>query len=117
MVDDNRATHLVFGMVLGADYQLLKANDVAEAKAHIQAHRDAIAVILTDWNLPDGDGGDVVAEARAQCPTPPKIVVITGNPEQNGPAIQAVHPNAIRVKPLTAAELRATVSNVLIRAA
>ena len=47
----------------GEGYEVDVAATVAEAWAHLDAHR--YALVIADWRLPDGDG-TVIADAAAQ---------------------------------------------------
>jgi len=46
----------------GEGYEVDVAATVAEAWAHLDAHR--YALVIADWRLPDGDGAQVAAELR-----------------------------------------------------
>lgn len=54
-------------------FRTVLAANVAEAV--ILAGTDAPALVLLDWNLPDGNGGDVVRRLRPTMPMVPIIVM------------------------------------------
>lgn len=76
LIEDNVATR--FGFVryfFKEGYEVCEASNLAESTAALAARR--FDIIILDINLPDGNGIDFIATARANDPCIP-IIVITG---------------------------------------
>jgi len=75
--------------------------------------REAVALVIVDLRLPDGDGLDVVRIARS-APMPLPAIVITGlNSEASRSAALAAGAVACLAKPFTAAAFGAAVERAL----
>ena len=60
IVDDQEINRDLLGMILEEHYELLFANDGAEAMDLIRAHRDLLSLILLDLMMPVMDGFEVL---------------------------------------------------------
>lgn len=76
-------------------YRVLLAPTVAAAKALILEHRNAIDLVLTDWNLGDGRGDQVIVAAKEHRI---KVAVMTAG-HHNRPEIETHQPDDILLKP------------------
>lgn len=66
-VDDESEITKALSRLFAKDFTVLIANTTAEAKQLIEVHKD-LAVILSDLQLPDGNGFEVLAEAQTKTP-------------------------------------------------
>jgi DNA-binding NtrC family response regulator len=77
LVEDNEGTRFGFVRYFSREgYQVSEACNLTEATCMLEKHR--IDAIVLDINLPDGNGLDFIASARASNPFVP-IIVITGS--------------------------------------
>lgn len=118
VVDDTRPILSNVKRMLGGEgisINVLTAGGVEEAKAAIRASvvdgRSRISAVLTDWNMDDGIGADVVAAARAAGIS--SVGVMTGMKEHNEGEIRATGVQLILEKPFDADELRWTIALLL----
>ncbi|WP_020561191.1 response regulator [Thiofilum flexile] len=63
--DETTYAQLIELFLLDHNYQVQKAHSLAEARNLLQQHFD---VIITDMNLPDGDGVQFINSVRQQWP-------------------------------------------------
>lgn len=83
------------------------AGSIEKAKHYLQEHPD---VILTDWQLRDGEGGDLLTLVEGMEDYHPGCWVVSGNVD----AITAAKPHwHILEKPMTASRLRASLQHHL----
>ncbi|MEX2210510.1 MAG: response regulator [Gaiellaceae bacterium] len=74
LVDDDASLRELLRATLPEDdYEVIEAGDARGALAAIDG-QDVDLVVL-DWRLPDGTGGDVLAHVKAQRPDLPVIVL------------------------------------------
>jgi DNA-binding response OmpR family regulator len=80
VVDDEADFLATYRRLLGRDgFRVVEAASCAEALAALA--REPFALVIADMRLPDGDGLDVVRDARAKRqPTP--AIVVSGFPSQ-----------------------------------
>lgn len=83
------------------------------AAARVQAANIAYALWLVDAHLPDGDGAGLLAELRAQGLATPAIAHTAARDEDVHAALFAAGFEAVLVKPLAAAALRAALAATL----
>ena len=75
LVEDHTDTRTVLGTLLNrCGCQTVTAKSVADARSRLQGMR--FDILLTDLNLPDGDGTDLVREAKKMQPV--KAIALTG---------------------------------------
>jgi two-component system, NtrC family, response regulator HydG len=94
-------------------YRVCLAHDVRTAAKQLQAG-DLFAVILLDMMLPDGDGAEVLREARRADPLA-QVAVITGHRvelEQGLRQMLSDGARAVLPKPFDVAELLTTVARL-----
>ncbi|MFH0821068.1 MAG: response regulator [Candidatus Peregrinibacteria bacterium] len=101
-------------IALQGDYNVIFAPTVALAKKLIEERRDAIALVLTDWNI-DGDkpeqtGAEVIWTARTAGIQ--RFVVITGRGD-NLPEIEKHSPDAVALKPFDIMALKETIARLI----
>lgn len=74
LVEDDADIAAALALVLENEgFRAIVAGDVATATA--EALRSSPAVIVLDWNLPDGTGEDVVRAIRPDLPSVPILVI------------------------------------------
>jgi two-component system response regulator PilR (NtrC family) len=94
-------------------YALIAAGTRREALAVIA--REALSLVISDLRLPDGDGLDVVREARRQ-PAPIPVLVVTGfASEASRAAALAAGAAAYLSKPFSTSAFDALVEQALGR--
>jgi CheY-like chemotaxis protein len=120
VVEDEPANQeLVRAIISSSDEPLLQGSNVlvagslAEAREHLAARR--IDVILLDVGLPDGDGLDLVAEARSAGSGRRRTIVVSGSvfPMERREALSTGADDFI-AKPLEPKELIRTIVAVLV---
>ncbi|MBX9928818.1 MAG: PAS domain S-box protein [Gemmatimonadaceae bacterium] len=110
--DDIRA--LILRVLQRAGYRVSGARSVAEAKAMV--HDPSIALLLTDFTLPDGNGAEVVGALRSRGGTMPRVIISSGyveaDVERQSVLAQA---DALLAKPYLPSALTELVREVLDR--
>src|SRR6187399_3141129 len=77
VVEDREALRKMLVRALaGEGYVVVAAGDVAEARAALDSAQ-RFDLVLSDLMLPDGNGLEVLAQARQRMPAPP-VIVLTG---------------------------------------
>ena len=87
-VEDHADTRGVLGVLLNrCGCQTVTAKDAADALARLEAMK--FDVLISDLNLPDGDGTDLVRSAKARHPI--KAIALTGRatPEERSAGLAA----------------------------
>lgn len=77
VVDDEAIIRMVFRDLLGKEFEVLEAADVAEALDVLR--QGPVDLIVTDKNLPDRTGLDLAREARQLHPSS-RVILMTGYP-------------------------------------
>ena len=77
-MDDDPFAHTFIKMVLepGPGYQVRDVGDVASALIAVESFQPS--VVVTDWNLPDGNGGGLARQLRQQSGDLP-IILVSGD--------------------------------------
>ena len=113
MVDDEAEILDIFGDTVACDHpcKLILARSVGEAQRILENQQ--IELLVTDVNLPDGDGTALLPVLRKEQPNA-YAIVISGSPSVDG-AITALRHGAVDFikKPFTAAELSDRVGRAL----
>jgi len=74
VVEDEPDQRRLVAELLGAErYPVAEAGTVGEAKAALA--RSPVDLVLSDWKLPDGDGGELLAHVRAEHPETAFVMV------------------------------------------
>ena len=74
VVDDEHALRTLYAQVLrDAGFRVITAASLSEGLRQLGEHD--IDLVVTDRRLPDGDGLDIIREARARCSPIPSILV------------------------------------------
>ncbi len=82
VVDDDITIRAVTQIALeGAGYLVLSAEDGREALDHYQRHKDEIAAILLDVNMPEMTGDETLRELRVLGASAP-VIISSGSPEE-----------------------------------
>lgn len=106
IVDDEVSIRRFIRHVLrGAGYGVLEAQNAAEARAAIQAHEGAVALVISDIRMPGGNGLDLGVDLEGTRPGMP-VLYISGLIDSV--AVQSIllrDPLAILAKPFTDKEL------------
>lgn len=112
LVEDDRTTALFLATAAEA---LPASVDVAptRAAARAQAANIAYALWLVDAHLPDGNGADLLAELRGDGLSTPAIAHTAARDDAVHRSLRSAGFEAVLVKPLEAAELRAAVAAAL----
>lgn len=114
VVDDDAALcATLWDLLRERGYRVCLAHDVATAAERLRAD-DGFAVVLLDLRLPDGDGADVLRQARGVNPQA-QVVLITGHRAEAERQLARVLDEGARAvlhKPLDVAELLATVDRL-----
>ena len=80
VVDDSELNQLLLSSLLEEEYDILLASDGVEALQVVQQHKDDLAVILLDLQMPNMDGRTVLMRMKAdpELKTIP-VIVVTGD--------------------------------------
>ena len=109
MVDDDVSVRQLAGRTLTAfGYRVLLASDGAHGLSAYQAHRDEVALVLTDMRMPVMDGPSTIEALRTLDPTV-RIVAASGFSADAGSAGAA----RFLAKPYAAEQLLGAVREVL----
>ena len=112
LVDDDADTRELLAVVLAQDgYDISQAGDVTTALGLLRA--GGFQLLITDYELPDGSGGQLLAEAgRGRLLQGCAVVVVTGYPDPTD-----VGGAPVIAKPFDPQALRLQVRHILERAA
>lgn len=112
VVDDEADLRVTYERLLRRQgYRVVCADSRRQGLSVVQA--EALALVVSDLRLPDGDGLDVVRAARMS-PVPTPAIVVTGFPSaESRHAALAAGAAAFIVKPFSASGLARVVSEVL----
>src|SRR3954471_1743214 len=77
--DDPAVRSLLEDTLSDAGYEVVSAASVLRAEFLSAIHRPCIVVL--DWRLVDGDGGNVVEQVRDELPKDAAIILISGEPD------------------------------------
>lgn len=108
--DHDETTRLIAMMLRMMGYPSQATASVVEAQTCLQ--RGGVALVLTDWFLPDGTGLDVCCAARAIRENLP-VVVMSGLYDENNAHITNCKPDAYLKKPIDMAVLETTLHRLL----
>jgi two-component system chemotaxis response regulator CheY len=112
VVDDDQVSRMVMKhMLTGLGYLTTEAYDVASAIAELTGGR--FALILTDLDLPDGTGLDLLDFLHEQEAVAPPLVLVTGVSERDDlsdPRLTQVR--SYLTKPVSTAELEASLATL-----
>jgi two-component system, chemotaxis family, chemotaxis protein CheY len=65
VVDDSRAVRMILARILREiGYEVCEAADGREALKVIEAQKSALSLVLTDWNMPEINGLDLLKRVR-----------------------------------------------------
>jgi DNA-binding NtrC family response regulator len=112
LVEDDEAIRRVFARALALldpTIDVLQAGTVAAACGLLL--QDMVALVVTDYHLPDGTALDVLAAAQ-QCAAPPSVIVLSSN-ALVGPTALAAGATEFLAKPVDLGVLMAVVRRLL----
>ena len=111
LVDDDEDMRRLLRLTLaGSSYEIREARSAAAAQ-ELFAKPGAADIVLLDWNLPDGSGGDVLANLRSRFPDLP-VVVLTAD-HARGANAGDLGADAFLTKPFSPLQLLATLERLL----
>jgi DNA-binding NtrC family response regulator len=113
VVDDDPAARYAMARVFEGELRVVEAATIAEGRERLPA--ELPAVVLLDYNLPDGDGLELLREI-GDAPESPAVIMITAHGSERV-AVEAMKAGAYDylTKPYDIDELRLTVSRALER--
>ncbi|AUH34397.1 response regulator [Paracoccus tegillarcae] len=98
VVEDSRfASEAVRLLCLRSGARIRRADCLKSAARHLQTYRPS--VVIVDLGLPDGDGADLIASVAAAQPRVPVILGMSGDPDNEQPAM-AAGANGFLAKPV-----------------
>ena len=102
VVDDSSTMRRIITNILKSVGQesVVEAGDGLEALAALQAHKD-VALILTDWNMPNMNGLDFMVKVRESDKATPIVMITTEAEKQNVVTAIKAGANNYIVKPFT----------------
>ena len=116
LVEDNEDIAAVYGEVLETlGRRVLIAQDAARALELVEEVGGRVALVLTDWAMPNMTGTELVRALRRRGFAAP-VIILSGYPAPRG-AAEREGVAAWLLKPLEVEELLATVERVLGEAA
>ncbi|HEY0073288.1 MAG TPA: response regulator [Abditibacteriaceae bacterium] len=111
IVEDDKAILALWDLRLRmAGYDTMTAQSVAEAKTWLE--NSVVDLVITDWHLPDGIGGEVCQGARQLLPIAPVIVISAATDDQVA-EILSYTPDAYFTKSVEPTTLVATIERLL----
>lgn len=111
IVEDDKAILDLWNLRLRmAGYDTMTAQSVAEAKAWLE--NSVVDLVITDWHLPDGTGGEVCQDARQHLPIAPVIVISAATDDQIAD-ILSYTPDAYFTKSVETTTLVASIERLL----
>jgi two-component system, chemotaxis family, chemotaxis protein CheY len=118
LVDDSKAMRMIMRKALTAlaDGGISEAGDGVEAMTVITTHPKAFDLIITDWNMPNMNGLDLVAKIRE---TNKATIIIMATTEAEKPRVLAAVRAGVNnyvVKPFSAESLLEKVRQTLTKA-
>lgn len=112
LVEDNEDIAAVYGEVLETlGRPVLVAQDAPRALELVEKARGRVALVLTDWAMPNMSGTELVRALRGRGVSAP-VIILSGYPAPRG-AAEREGVAAWLLKPLEVEELLATVERVL----
>ncbi|QBX35389.1 response regulator [Paracoccus liaowanqingii] len=88
VVEDSRfASEAVRLLCLKSGARIRRADCLRSATRHLRTYRPA--VVIVDLGLPDGDGGQLIADLHAVEPRVPVILAMSGDPDRAREALAA----------------------------
>jgi len=113
--DEPDQRRLLADLLAGAGYRVVEAATIAEADAELA--RAPVDLVISDWRLPDGDGGALLARTRAEHPETGFVMVTAYGTIAR--AVEAVRAGAddYLAKPFEAQALTLAVERTLERRA
>ncbi|MCB9595332.1 MAG: PAS domain-containing protein [Sandaracinaceae bacterium] len=115
--DDPLIRELVSNILVADGYRVAAVGSIEAARDRLRADASPIALVLSDWSLPDGSGPQV-CEAVADRVAPSRILFVSGHPPaQLAEAVDQDPDLRFLPKPFDAAKLTEAVRDVLAREA
>jgi len=115
VVDDSATTRMLISLTLkkSGSYRIVEASDGAEAVEKLGSQ--AVDIVLTDINMPEMTGLELISYIRSSHSSPklPIIVITTKGEEQSRDQGLALGANAYLSKPISSAKLQLTVKKLL----
>ncbi|MEO7795920.1 MAG: sigma-54 dependent transcriptional regulator [Thermoanaerobaculia bacterium] len=111
--DEADQRKLLSGLLAGEGYSVAEASSLAEATRELG--RAPVDLVISDWRLPDGDGGELLALVRAQFPDVGFVMVTAYGTIAR--AVEAIRAGAddYLAKPFEAQALRLAIDRTLSR--
>lgn len=114
VVDDSATTRMLITITLKkeASYRITEARDGTEAMSKLE--REPFDMVVTDINMPNMNGLELIAQVRAKHKELPIIVITTQGEEGDRDRGLAQGANAYLTKPISAPKLLALVKELLL---
>jgi two-component system, cell cycle sensor histidine kinase and response regulator CckA len=113
LIDDDEGIRTVMDLLLSTHgYRVTVAADGDEGMELLRKQPDAFALVMTDLEMPGTSGADVIREIRA-LPAPPKLLVVSGAPDDLGAAAISLGDVEFLNKPMTSESLLTTLRRIL----
>jgi EAL domain-containing protein (putative c-di-GMP-specific phosphodiesterase class I)/CheY-like chemotaxis protein len=116
IVDDDELVLLALGRLLRSfGVRVFTARSADEAVAALEAHSGEIAVIISDYAMPETDGTELLKMVRTRWPNISRVM-LTGNAdlEAAAHAVNESHPFRMFTKPWRARDLQEAVEQALV---
>jgi two-component system chemotaxis response regulator CheY len=116
VVDDSATTRMLISLTLkkGDDLRIIEASDGKEALAQLDSQH--VDLVLTDINMPNMDGLELITRIRSNRREPkiPIIVITTKGEETSRDEGLALGADAYVLKPISGAKLQSLVKELLV---
>ena len=107
IIDDDLRILRALRLVLRADYEVLLAASLSEARTQLESA--PVDIVLCDQRMPDGLGTEFLSLLARERPHTVRLLH-SGSPPEDVPALMASGAvNALIVKPASVADLRASI--------
>jgi two-component system chemotaxis response regulator CheY len=116
VVDDSATTRMLISLTLkkGDDLRIIEASDGKEALVQLDSQH--VDLVLTDINMPNMDGLELITRIRSNRREPkiPIIVITTKGEETSRDEGLALGADAYVLKPISGAKLQSLVKELLV---
>lgn len=111
LIEDQPALRRAMVRRLGRRHVVISAGDAAEARALFEIDHERIEVVVTDINLPDGDGIDLIRGFRTLDPTIGAVVATGLDDPQVAERVVSSQVQGYLLKPFEHTELEVNIAN------
>ena len=113
IVEDNELNRALLGNILEENYEILEAENGQIALNVLEDHRDDVALILLDINMPVMDGYEAAQEIRKYSAKVPIIAITAFAYASDEQRVMESGFDGYMPKPINARQLRAQIKDIM----